>query len=396
MARAETVTLLPLDSWAAIMGINPWEFNQIGEGFPSVNQAQCPYVWFQMPWQEDFLSREELARTILRAENALAQVLNYWPAPKALVNEPHPYPRPFNRMLYGGAGTPRGQWKSVQLNYGRVQGGGLLARSVINLAGAVALTDNDGDGVADRFTVTQATTVTDPDEIAVYFTSADRNGKPIEEQWRLRPVDVAISGGNAIITGHPSLLVKPDLTTITNPDVLNVTTAANFVTTLEVYRLYLDTTSTTTIPAQGTALWENPDCDVPPCSSEWLPVCIGNRNGEMGQVTVDYYQGGLYSPPSDREPDRVLLNYLAGEPLVNGQMNREMADIVAYLATAWLPVTKCGCDRSNRILDYWRGIETVDTEGAVPPSDNPFGPQRGAVYAWERVANLKQQWVTLI
>lgn len=400
MARANTFTLLPLDTWAAIMGINPWEFNQVGEGFPVVNRAQCPYVWFQFPWQEDFLSREELAQTIARAEFAMAQELHYWPAPKDFVNEVHPYPRPFNRSLYGGGGTPRGQWKALQLNWGKVQGGGVLVRTAVNLAGAVVLTDNDGDGIADRFTVTVATTITNADEIALYFTSADRNGVPVAEQWRVRPVNVTLSGGNAIITGHPSLLIKPDLTTITNPDILNVSTAANFVTALEVYRLYLDTTSTAANPAQGTALWEDPACGAPPCAVEWLPVCQGARNAEMGLVSVDYLQGGLYCPPSDREPDRVALHYVAGEPLVNGQMNPSMADVVAHLATAWLPVTKCGCDRSNRILDYWRGIEAVDTEGVVgvtlkQSDDNPFGVQRGALYAWERVQQMRQLWAAL-
>src|SRR4051812_34008049 len=53
MARATTETLLPLATWAKIMQLNPWEFEQIGTGFPQVNHAQCDHVFFQYSWQQD-------------------------------------------------------------------------------------------------------------------------------------------------------------------------------------------------------------------------------------------------------------------------------------------------------------------------------------------------------
>lgn len=400
MARAETITLLPIDTWAAIMGVSPWWTNQCGEGIPG-GGAQCDHVLMQFPWHGDFLSREEIARSIAKAEEMVAEELNYWPAPKYITDEVHPYPRPFKRELYGYAGTPRGQWKAVQLNWGKVQGGGIMARTLVNIAGAVVMSDNDGDGINDRFTVTVATTVTDPTEIAIYFVSADRNGVALDETWRIRPVNVTISGGNAVITGHPSLLVKPDLTLRVDPSSLDVTVAANFVTTVEVHRVYLDTTSTTASPSQGIVMWENPDCAVPPCSVEWLPVCQGARNADQGLVSVDYRQGGLYCAPQDREPDRVNLHYLAGAPLVNGQMARAMADIVAHLATGILPVGPCGCERSDRIISWWRNLPSHGNESARPLTmreidDCPFGQSRGALWAWKRVENLRQERVSLV
>lgn len=393
-------TLLSIYEWGDVMGISPWELAQIGEGFPTVNHAQCGHVVFRYAWQQDYLCREELAHTIAKAEEAVAEQLNFWPAPKWITNEVQPYPRPHNRMLYGYAGTPRGQWKALQVNWGKVQGGGLMARTLISAAGAVVMSDNDGDTINDRFTVTVATTITDPDEIAIYYAAADRNSEPLEEVWRIRPVNVVISGGNAVITGHPSLLVKPDLESVVDPLILDVTVATNFVTTVEVYRLYLDTTSTVADPAQGTALWEDPDCEIPPCSSSWLPLCQIPRNAEMGMIAVDFWQGNTFCPPQDREPDRVNLNYVAGEPLVNGRMSRAMADVVAHLTTAWLPVDKCGCERADRIIAYWRAIEAVDTKGVVPITlkqldNNPFGVQRGALWAWQRVEQLRQQWASL-
>jgi hypothetical protein len=276
-----------------------------------------------------------------------------------------------------------------------------MARTLVNVAGAVVMSDNDGDGVNDRFTVTVATTVTDPDEIAVYFTLADRNAVALDETWRIRPVNVTISGGNAVITGHPSQLVKPDLTLRVDPSSLDVTVAANFVTTVEVYRLYTDDTTTTTDPAQGTALWEAPDCDTPPCNVAWLPVCLGARNADQGLVSVDFWLGGTQCPPSDREPDRVSLNYLAGYPLVNGQMARSMADIVGHLATGILPVGPCGCERSDRIISWWRNLPSQGEENQRPLSireldECAFGQSRGALWAWKRVQNLRQERVSLV
>lgn len=392
-------TLLSLYEWGEVMGINPWLLAQVGEGV-SVLTPQCNHVFFRHSYQQDFLSREELAHTIEKAEQAIAEQLSYWPAPKSFTNESHLYPRPYNRSLYGLANTPRYQWKALQLNWGKVQGGGTMARTVINAAGAVVMSDNDGDGIDDRFTVTVATTITDPDEIAIYFTSADRNGEPLDETWRIRPVNVVISGGNAVITGHPSLLVKPDLESVLDPQILDVTVAANFITTVEVYRLYLDTTSTLVSPSQGIALWEDPDCANPPCTSSWLPVCQIPRIAETGMIGVDFLQGNTYCSPLDREPDRVALHYVAGEPWDQGRMNRAMADIVAHLATAWLPVDKCGCERADRIIHYWREIEAVATQGTVPVTlkqldENPFGIQRGAIWAWQRVEQVRQVWASL-
>lgn len=391
MGRASVDTLLPIDSWAKIMGLNLWEFNQIGTGFPKDNTAQCDHVFFQYSWQQDFLSREEIAGCVFRAEEMIALQLGYYPAPKYFIDEIQQYPRPYNRELYAGGHTWRGQLKSVQLNNHKVQGGGVLARTLINAGTAVVLSDTDGDGVNDTFTLTQATTITDVNEIGVYFATADRNSEPIDEIWRIRPVRVSISAGVATVTGHSSLLVKPDLTFVTNAVVLDVTTAANYVTTLDVYRVYTD--SDTTTSKQGNAIWEQWPCTTTPCNVDYNPLCIGARDAETGMVSIDYTLG--CTSCFDRAPDRVSINYLAGEPLVNGQMNRQMADIVAHLATALLPVDKCGCERADRIIAYWREVAPAAGEGmrvniAGNFSVNPFGPQRGAVYAWNQVETLRQ------
>lgn len=393
MARASVPTLLPLDTWARLMGISPWEFNQIGEGFPVTNSQQCPYVWFQYQYQQNFLSREEVAEAIASAEQMIAQQLMYWPAPKGFT-EKIDYPRPANRSLWGMGGTPRGQFKSVQLGWGKVQHAGVYKRELIGTT-SVARSDNDGDTVKEKFTAIIATTVTAIDEIAIYFKETDRNSETVDETWRIRPVKVAISGGNATITGHAALLVKPDLESAIDAESLDVTDDAIYVTEVEVYRFYIG--DDTDLSEQGIAIWEE-DCELAPCEVTTNAVCISPRIGEQGVVAVDYF---LNEFCHDWEPNRLQLNYIAGVPLVNGTMDDTYARIVARLATALLPVDKCGCDRSQRILTYWRDVNPAEREGMrtslVGDLDaNPFGEKRGAWWAWHQVRELKQVWGTSV
>lgn len=398
MARAETVTLLPLNSWAKIMGINLFEFNQIGSGFAVDSTIQCDHVWFQYQWQQDFLSREEIAQAIANAERMVAEQLLFWPAPKAF-SEDVAYPRPARREFYGTGRNPRGDRKAIQLKYGNVISGGIYKRDSIDLAVAVTLSDVDGDSINDTFTATVATSVTDTDEIAVYFKSADRLGEPIAEQWRIAPVRVSISGGNATITGHSSLLVKPNLTVSTTAAILDVTDATIYVTEIEVYRLYIS--NDTSLNEQGLAYWDDPDCTGGNCQNEQNAICLFPARGLhiQGLVAIDYSIGDYCAT---REPDRVLAKYIAGAALVDGQMEPMLARIVSYLATALLPVGTCACDRSNRIVSYWQEEFLSDNETISPAlldkdmATNPFGIKRGAVYAWQRIEELRQQWAAII
>lgn len=387
MARATTETLLPLDTWALKMGINPWEFNQIGEGFPVANTQQCEHVWFQTSWMQDFLSREEVAICIAQAEDMIGQELGYYPAPKYFRDEV----QSVTSRNWDGSWPYRLQ--SVQLDHHKVQGGGILNRTLVASGIAVTVSDRDGDGVWDTFTaVTPAqTVVTDPGEVAAYFTITQRAGAPLDETWRIRPIISSITAGVVSIEGPSYLVVNPLKTLGFTAASLDVTSADTYIGTIDIYRVFRDDS---TDPAnQGNAIWENP-CLTPPCSVEYDALCIGDRRGETGFVSVAWNQNGC-CPNANRPPDRVSINYLAGEPLINYQMSNALADVVAHLATALLPGDKCGCERSTRIVAYWRTVAPAQGEGlradiAGNFGVNPFGPQRGAVYAWSRILKLRQ------
>lgn len=392
------------------MQIDRWTLNQFGTGFPDnsrIGAASCRDPFYQYGWQFDALSRDEIALAIQKAEDMLAKALNFYPAPKYIVQEQIQYPVR-NRYtaqgipygLYAWSALPRGfaypypYRAAVQTRWHKVWGGGTLARTLIGDTTNLALTDTDGDSVYDTFTATiTVPSGTLASEIGVYFREADRvpASAPIEEQWRIRPLDISVSGTTATIKGHSTLLAKPILQTGVDVAPLDVDAAASYVAQVTVYRVYRNSDDS------GTAYWEQLDgCTDTPCTLETQTLCLGDRNGRMGQVFIGY-------DPADccnewRAPDQVTINYLAGEAEVNGRMNPIFAQYVAHLATGLLASATCGCDRFRRIIEYWRydvmvGAATATDRGRPltdHESQSPFGFSRGALYVWNRIADTQQ------
>lgn len=398
MGRCSTPTLLPLDTWAAILGIDPWSFNQMGYPFPK--SAQCQDAIFQFPWQKDHLSREEIGEAIAEAEAMLAQELQFWPAPKYFIGEVVPYPRPYLPDRYGYGGDIRGYQKSVQLKYHKVISGGAMNRTFIGqIAGAdLVKIDEDGDGVYETFeaTIINAAigTLDDPYELALYFSADVRHGERLDETWRIRPLTISISGNTATIRGHRTLLVDPQIEFRANAEKLNPATDANYVVTVECYRVFTDVTATEAQPYQGIAEWKTiPGC-VEGCSYEGHELCLGPDSNDTGYVFADFGLPCVW-PYGDRDPDRLRVNYLAGYPLIDGQMDKQLATMVTYLSIALLANEKCGCDRSNRIIARWKKpilrFQDNNAEGAeaFQGSRNTFPMTEGAQWAYKRVLRMR-------
>ncbi len=223
MARCSIQTGLALDTWAAILGISPWEFNQCR--YPAPKSAQCADSIYQFPWQRDHLSREEIGEAIAAAELMVAQEALYWPSPRYFVGEVAQYPRPHQRQLFGYGGTVRGEWKTIQLRWKEIITGGAFSRTSIGTipSADIVKLDEDGDGVFETFeaTITDSAIgdLTDPYELGLYFTDANRHGEALSEAWRVRPLTITISGDTATFRGHRTLLVNPqaEFAVVANP-----------------------------------------------------------------------------------------------------------------------------------------------------------------------------------
>lgn len=390
---------LTLLEFCSYLGIDVFTMAQFGTGFPEgVTTGACSQPIFQHQFQRDNMGRDEFGLAINQAEQLIAEQLSFWTFPRYTAGESIQYPRPNNTKQWGGGADIRGQWKAARLQYGKIIGGGVLARTLIAANQAIVQTDEDQDGIDEIFTVTvlNVSATLDVSQVGIYIMTADRTGvnKDIGERWRVRPIHCTLSGTTLTIRGHSACIAKPALYEGYDVESLDVTLATNYLTNLDVYRVYLDDTATVDSMQQGTAIWENTGCLEPPCGVSYYPVCLGARDAELGFVSFNWTQAG--TTPFTYDPDRAQVNYLSGVPLADDHTDYPYGMMVTQLATTLLPSRTCGCDRADKIIAYWKQpiYETEDEEGRdFAPEDAatcPFGVARGAVMAWRAVLERRQ------
>lgn len=414
------MNLLPLESFRQQFQFHPWHFWGLSDSALLKAYEGCSPLTRQYAWQNsDAASRSEIVRAIETAEQRLYDELDFWPAPVY----------DSETLAYPWRGQAWGRWGTVQLASHFVQAAGVEALTSISAGAAVVYSDTDGDSYDDTFTVGPiATSVTDPAEIAVYFAATDRFDGPdwsadAGERWRVQPVRVAISGGSVTIKGPAWLLIRPILyegVTNIGANGLDVATAGNFATTLDVYRRFTDANGTTADTAQAAIVWETRPCHgwwcgCDGCSSPATTlgsprdpaataVALGRvalRDAEHGIVSVGeavYNTAtGIWSeecPAWCDAPDRVVVRTLAGYPLDRrGQMAPYWQTVVARFAAAELARPICGCEDANRELARWQ-FDVARTSGAADEAygaisaedlNNPYGTRRGHIFAWRAV-----------
>ena len=410
MALASSVqTLLSLDEFAQLMGISPWAFNQLDiNAMLGDEVVNCP-VWYQHEWQRfQTLTRETVARAIADAERMLADALGYWPAPYYTVGEKIPYPTPAQKEWWSFWFNERWKLKDVKTKWGRTITPGILAYDDIEADAAVTFDDTDGDTYDDWFTTAALPTdVVDASEIAAYVRVADRPDSidaDGEEVWRLRPVsvDLDVVAGTVTVSGPLWLLVDP-LYTIPpypvplDPTVLPPAAGTHFLDGIMVQRRYTDQAE------QGMVYLEQVPCYDPPCVTLYADACFGERNAVMGIVTPEAKATSWPMGPSCDcrdsyfAPDFVRINYLSGYPLRSEPLTRVdhlHAQMIARLAAALLPDSSC-VECTDVQIQYWREYprdaagDNIVLSGAG--LNNPFGPKRGAIWAWQRTLDLNER-----
>lgn len=422
-----TKNLLPLYTFFEVLGFHPWHaFGVAGSSAPLAIDTNCDTLIRRYEWQNsDAVGHKAIENAIAHAETRLREYLGFSVAPH-YVSEVLPWPPS------PGPWGADGRYLTVKLSEGEVRAVGVETLASISTGVAVTYSDSDGDGIEDTFTVSAATSITDASQIAVYFSSGDRfnsgmDSTALSPRWRLRPVQVSISGGVVTVRGPKQLCVKPikyEGVTNIGANGLEPATAGNFVTTLDIYRRYTGTDGNTVATSQAVITWETRPshgwwCCCDGCStvsdsygsSPYDPAAVaqavarvGIRDGTLGLVTPaeSAYDSttGIWSSLDwsvCSTPDRVTVRYLAGFPLgSDGQMQEPYRTIVARMAAAELTRPVCGCESANRELYRWQFEVSQTARGdelfAISPEDlnNPFGTRRGQIYAWKMVKNLRQ------
>lgn len=425
------MNLLPLESFRQVLGYSPFHF--WGMANAKVPQtSDCNTVLREYNYQyADRAARDNIRQAIQAAEDRMAEYLGHALAPQYRTDALD-WARYGDYRVWRRDNIPAadGRYISIRLPVGEVRAVGV---EMLSLLGTPALTysDADSDGLNDTFvTAAIATTQTDPNKIAVYFRGADRlDAEPVGERWRIQPVQVTIAGGTVVVRGRSWLCVKPVLYEGTGNIILDPSTTSNFVTNLEIYERTTDPNGETVDNAQATLIWETiPQhgwfCCCATCANitfnpnEYDPAAegkavarVGIRDARLGIVTpaeaVRNSSTGQWSGLSFayyREPDRVIVRYLAGLPLeANGQMQAKWRTLVARMAMAELGRPIASCDVANRELYHWQfdlaraaGANDEQYQVSRLDLDNPFGTRRGHVYAWRQVKHLRLMRGTVV
>lgn len=413
--------LLSLEQFRRIVKMHPYHFWQLaGDSVPL--ESMCDDLLFEEDWQNaDAMSRSAIRQAISVAERKLREWLGYDVAPRYHVDTVD-YPRlSYQSQLRGANVNAIGESIGLQLPWGQLRSVGALARTLISGSVALTFADTNGDGLSDTFKAIVAVPgITDASQIAAFFGAADRWDvlAPLED-WKIEPATVSIANGTATIQGNIWQVVRPalyaDLTDARR--YYDPADSQIYASSIAVYREYSNPNGATVDDCQATLVWEtnaaplwcagtsiySPNASDPAALGKAV-ARVGIRNAETGIITpgeavYDATAGAWRSArwSTGFEPDRVEVRYLAGLPLVNGQMDRTWQEVLTYLALAELEGPICACASVKARLHHWQ-FDLARTGGAndesyaISPTDldNPFGTRRGHVHTWKRVRDARK------
>lgn len=391
--------LLSLESFRRILGWNPFHFWGLANADVPV-ASRCNSVLRQYNWQDaDGAGRDEIIQAIARAEDKLRAQLGFSVGARWTTADFLQWP--------GGFQSDTMPWyaQAVALpGEGFLASFGVETHTVIQAGAAVVYSDEDGDGLDDTYTITAATTVTDPAEIRLFVPAADQaTARTLHgENWRVIPSQITIAAGTVTIIGPAWTLVTPMLYEgIANASPgIDPGVGANFLATLDVVKAVSGGT-------QGTAYYDfapypgwcctTSGADPAAVRSTDLRVGVADaRHGVINPVVSVYnastsaWQAAALCGQC-RPPDRLAVNVYAGWPLAaNGDLDSYWQPIVARLAMAEIQGEPCGCESANRVWAYWQQ-DVSRTSGAdqfafkEAALNNPFGVKRGHIEAWQAV-----------
>lgn len=358
-----------LSTWCDIMLMNEnssrWHFGQVsGKGAPfftSNNKEGTVYLQTE---------REIIARAMETALIKIAHDLNYWPRPAY-----------FTETLPIGRGTPV-RFQEFRTRYLKLIDLGVRATSVITAGVTVSYTDPNGTGVLDTASVTVTTTVAD-DEIELYFRTADGAKSAGNQRYRIEPLTIVDNGnGTKTLSGFRGLFVKPSIWAVEydlqdsnsrTPNAADTADVNDFVTKVDVYRVYTDTSTALQVMAHDGTVLESFTGEID--DAEWGIVRAGG----------DWCNASCWC----RAPYKIKINYKAGAELVDGIMDSDFARAIVALAN---------CEMDSQLSDMhywaltmWKRHTAPMMEGQIAllsqgEARNPYGLRTGQVIAWRTVA----------
>jgi hypothetical protein len=343
-APIEEGSTVTLPRYAKIIGYPECQF--FGVNNPDdLMDSECREIWLKP-------ERDDILKYLAEAQGEIEDILHYSIGYKWKADERHPYGFPL---------LAKWAW---------VIEAGVRATSTISAGEAVShLTDPAVIGPV-------ATTVTDEDEIKVYYPAT-----LVEEEIEIHPSDIDLAGGFVTIYVPRCRMVLPTLVDNDRTGI-DYTDTTNFLQTVDVVREYNDASTNATL------VWPHSCETVSACSCDdyTQDACIYVRSTEIGALDVlpATYSGGAWSATSCTrcgQPEYVEVNYRAGVA-----MTRQMEDMIVRLAHAKMPEEPCGCEIAKRLWRRDRAVPKVFTKERL---NCPFGLEQGAWVAWKWANGLR-------
>jgi len=331
------------------------------------------------------VEREELAMAIANAERRLAAYMGFWPAPVWVVAERHHWPRNSQGYKISNPQFTTKEGYLVEFGVEAWDEQENLYPVLINYS------DRDSDGCLDWATITFATTLTNPCEIAVIPPGRD----PTRREWRIRPLDIEIDTVTGICTIQGPRWLFVDPARWLNTDELEMAEPTNFLNWVDIYRHYNSPVT------QGQLVWNASaeDCigTTAICTETCQPACGVIDRERVGRfhLRAASYNAGVWTGTGLSQsiyPDLTRVWYRAGYRTHVGYQCNQLADdlkeAIARLANVFLPEAPCGCDYT---IERWsKDREEMDiTTAGIAITQSAFGTTaRGAVYAQSVAARL--------
>lgn len=329
------VPSLTLDRYQEIMRLPIAAFNGLNkpDEYPVY---QCSEIWMQG-------ERDGLAMHLAQAEEMREVELGYPLSPKYFTCKTDEYSYP------------------VILSYKHLIKIGTQKASDISIGAALTLGIETAPN--DPVVLVIASALTDADEIKVFYPGED---------VRINPSSVSISGGNITISIPRSRLVDPALLD-NREDHLSYFANANFLTTVDVKRVYYDESDA----AYFVWLVDHCCCDgVVPSNTLTERTQLAYPKIEDNRLGIVYFYPATYDSGTwtavpwtySCDPDHVKLNLVAGR---RSSMYAEVQ--TARLAHTLMPNKPCSCPTVHQ---YWQE-DIVDSQ-----QNTPYGRRMGALNCW--------------
>ena len=204
-----------------------------------------------------------------------------------------------------------------------------------------------------------ATTVTDINEIVVYHPGED---------LEINPSKITLAGGFLTIEIPRCRMVN--FAQLDNPESgWDYADLANFESTVDIKRVYTDTSGTQGNLVCGGGCGE--------CTTTDVAGCLQIVNERLGTVEMKITNCGCGCYPVN-----VGLNYYCGQ--LNTTKNEK--DIIVRLAHAKMPYEPCGCNFAQRLWNMDRKTPEIITRERA---NNPFGLNDGSWTAWLWTQQIK-------